>query len=156
MTFLALILECDRTERGRTTDTLELRYEEIGNMVRATPDEVRGIVDLAVSLKLLSINRERDGVTHREHVRVTLLERPKWAPRQLLEARPIRDQPRRIPTDERVLGALVSAGAPLSGRDLSDSLGLLYSGSFRARLKRLREAGRIVQVGKDYAPGEDV
>lgn len=151
LAFLALILECDRTERGQATNTVEAHYDALAELVCATPDEVRGIVELAASLKLLAIDRERDGVTRREHDRVTLLEREHWAPQASHAPRPTRDQPRRIPTNERVLAALRAADRPLSRFEIAEALGLLDTGSFRERIKRLRDTGLIELSGRAYS-----
>lgn len=152
LTLLALVLECERTELGRTTDTVEARYGPIAEMAGTTGREVRQILGKAESLGLLAVTTHSDPVTGREFDRVTLRKRPRWTSRPASHWR-ASDAPRRIPTDERVIAALRATGRPIPAAELAAALGLLYSGSFRARLKRLRDTGMIVLDDAGYTLG---
>ena len=75
LVLLAIILEADKTDLGRTTDTVEARYGPIGEMVGTTADRARQIIEKAAELKLVSIEQHHDPATGREFERLRLLER---------------------------------------------------------------------------------
>ena len=150
LVLLALVLECDKTDVGRATDTVEARYAPIAEMVGTTPHVVREIIKKAESLKLLAVEHHHDPVTRREFDRVRLLERPTWTGRQPAHWR-TSDSPKRVPTDDRLIAALAAAERPLSAEEVAGTLGMGYTGSFRQRLKRLREAGVIVRDEDGYS-----
>lgn len=149
LTLLALILECDKTDVGRATDTVEARYGPIAEMVGTAPRIVREIIEKAESLKLLSVEQHHDPVTRREFDRVRLLERPTWTGRQPAHWR-TSDAPRRLQPDERVVAVLSAADEPLRATAIADALGLVPGGSFRTRLARMVREGRIVSGKGGY------
>jgi hypothetical protein len=145
--FLAVVLECEKTPLGRSTDTVEAHYAAFGELLGVSAEQVRDIVEKAAELGLVAIEHHRDPVTGREFDRVRLIERPKWAPRGRYIAS---SQPARVPADDRVIGALTTAGRPVRGRALAEMLGLVYGGSLRGRLSRLRREGQIVGGSDGY------
>lgn len=161
LVFLAIILECESSENGRATDTIEVYYRPMARACGCMPDDVRNVVGALENLGKVQVATVPPGpMGHSRSAVVRLVDRPRWAPEERraphgarLRVRPPRL--RSVAPDDRLIDALRASGRPMRGREIASEVGLVYSGSFKTRLARLRREGRIESTGDGYTVVEN-
>lgn len=166
LVFLAIILECESSEHGRSSDTIEVYYGPMARYCGCTPDDVALVVRALVDLGQVTASTfpprarlpfERQAPARSRSVIVRLLNRPKWAPEPGRVPRadgPLRARPARLrghTTASKIVTLLGGESCALRGPEIAERIGHPYSSSTRGTLSRLVNDGAIQKVPGGYA-----